>query len=660
LVMLLAMAPMAWADDPPAPPPLPAASDVITVTATRTATRLADTPSSVVVVSKEELATTAAVTVDDALRQVPGFTLFRRSGSRTANPTSQGVSLRGIGASGASRALVLDDGIPLNDPFGGWIYWGRVPRASLERVEVLRGGASDLYGSAAMGGVIQFVRRDPSHRAVVVDASGGSERTGTMSLFAAEQLGTWRGSVAADLFSTQGYVPVEPSQRGAIDVRAGGRHRAVDGRLERVFGEGARLFLRAAHFDESRHNGTPLQTNDTAIRQLAAGADLSLLGGTLGARGYFTDESYAQTFSAIAANRASERLTVDQRVPSRGAGGNVQWTRTIGMHQALLVGGELGDTSGRSDETSFAVNGLRSFGSAGGVHHSAALFAEDLIAATPRLGITAGLRFDRWNNVGGFRNAVRLRPRSDSAWSPRLSLLYRANDGLSLTAAAYRSFRAPVLNELYRSFRVGNVLTQANESLGPERLSAVELGGRLESRQHRASLRATLFSMTTADTIANVTLSTTPALITRQRQNLGGSRSRGLELEGELRPAPAWRLSAGYLFSEAVVTGGTLAGKQLPQVPRQQGTLQASWSPPQLTVAVQTRWSGRQYDDDLNQLPLRGYFAADLFASHALTPLLALTFAAENLFDRRIETGATPVITLATPRTVRIGFRFER
>ena len=110
-----------------------AQSETITVTATRTETRIGDTPASVVVLSREALQTTAAATTDDALRQVPGFTLFRRSGSRTANPTTQGVSLRGIGASGASRALVIDDGIPLNDPFGGWIYWGRVPRSAIER-----------------------------------------------------------------------------------------------------------------------------------------------------------------------------------------------------------------------------------------------------------------------------------------------------------------------------------------------------------------------------------------------------------------------------------------------------------------------------------------------------------------------------------------------
>ena len=113
-------------------------SEEVAVTAARTLTRVSETAASVVVISREDVAATAALTLDDALRQVPGFTLFRRSGSRTANPTSQGVSLRGVGASGASRAVVLADGIPINDPFGGWVYWGRVPREAVSASKCAR------------------------------------------------------------------------------------------------------------------------------------------------------------------------------------------------------------------------------------------------------------------------------------------------------------------------------------------------------------------------------------------------------------------------------------------------------------------------------------------------------------------------------------------
>jgi outer membrane receptor protein involved in Fe transport len=606
--------------------------DSITVTATRTPTRLADTPASVVVLSREEIAASAAPTVDDALRQVPGFTLFRRSGSRTANPTSQGVSLRGVGGSGASRALVLDDGIPLNDPFGGWVYWGRVVRASIDRVEIVRGGASDLYGSAAMGGAIQFVRRANSADAFVFDISGGSQQTATASAFTSLSRGAWRGSVAADLLRTAGYVLVDPSQRGAVDRAADSRHAAVDATLERAFGESARTFVRLSRYAESRNNGTPLQINDTSIKQIAVGADVALVT----ARLYAGQQHYHQTFSAIAADRDSERLTTDQRVPSRYSGGSVQISRAMGTRSLLVAGGEERSVSGTSDEVTTIVSGRQ---------RTLALFVEETWVPLSRISVTGALRYDGWRNFNAQRNGQPLANRSDSAWSPRVSALVRANDRLAFTASAYRAFRAPTLNELYRNFRVANILTRANEDLGPERLSALEFGVR------SGPLRATLFSMITDDTIANVTLSSTPTLVTRQRQNLGSSRSRGLEIESDFRPARDWRLSAGTLFADSRVD----TGKRIPQVPRSQATLQLVW---RSLVGAQARWSAMQFDDDLNQFRLRGYFVVDVFAAHPLARNIDATFAVENVFDRRIETAATPVITLGQPRAVRVGLRY--
>jgi len=626
------------------PQTVPKASDTIVVTATQTQTRLSDTPASVVVITREAMKTTAAATTDDALRQVPGFTLFRRSGSRSANPTSQGVSLRGIGASGASRALVLDDGIPLNDPFGGWIYWGRVPRVAIDHIEIVRGGASDLYGSGAMGGVVQFIRR--TNDDVSFETSAGNEGTGTASLFAAMKRGEWSGSLDADWLATSAYILVQPSQRGAVDVEADARHTTLDGTLRR-----AGSFLRLSRYSESRNNGTPLQINDTAIRQVAAGTDIRTGAGSLLLRGYGSDQDYHQTFSAIAADRKSERLTVDQRVPSSGRGGSLQWFSTIGRN-VIVAGADARQVKGASEELQYAVNGKVTPSNVSGRQRNAAAYVEDVATLAPRVTLSAGIRFDSWRNYDAERNGAALANRSDDAWSPRLTLLVSAAEHLTLTAAAYQSFRAPTLNELYRNFRVGNVQTLANEALGAEHLSAIELGVR------SGPVRLTIFSMSTDDTIANVTLSTTPALITRQRRNLGSSRSRGAELDAEQRLTNRWKLSAGYLLCDSVVIGGDLTGKRLPQVPRNSATLQLAFTPARGSAGLQARWSSMQFDDDLNQFPLRGYAVADLFASYPIASRLDATIAIENATDRRVEVSATPVFTLGTPRTIRLGLRY--
>ena len=140
-------------------------------------------------------------------------------------------------------------------------------------------------------------------------------------------------------------------------------------------------------------------------------------------------------------------------------------------------------------------------------------------------------------------------------------------------------------------------------------------------------------------------------LITRQRQNFGSSRSRGVEADFAKTLASGWSATAGYQFADATLSSGA----RTPQVPRNQATLQLAYRG---FAAVQGRWSSMQFDDDVNQFPLRGYFVVDLFAAHPLASRLDATFSLENVFNRRVETAATPVITLGQPRAARIGLRY--
>src|SRR5450432_214363 len=331
---------------------VPAAiSEQVTVAATRTETRLSDTAASVIVLGSIDLKTTAAVTLDDVLRQVAGFSLFRRSGSRTANPTAQGVSLRGLGGSGASRALVLADGVPLNDPFGGWVYWDRVPRESINQVEVLLGGASHLYGSAALAGVIDISTRRPEANTFSLTTSYGNEMTPDASLYLSEEKHGWAASLAAEIFRTDGYVLVPASQRGRIDTLAGSREASVNFRIEKTLGQSGRVFGAASSFGESRQNGTPLQTNRTHLRQFVLGGDWNAAeAGVVEAHAYGGTQLLDQNFTAISADRNSEALTRVQRVPVQVIGFSGKWTRTIGsarrFRQTLVAGLEAREVRG--------------------------------------------------------------------------------------------------------------------------------------------------------------------------------------------------------------------------------------------------------------------------------------------------------------------------
>src|SRR5215471_6708955 len=167
--------------------------------------RLPAVPTSEYAITSEAIRQAGSLVVDDVLRQVPGFSTFRRSSSLFANPTSQGVSLRGVGASATSRSVVLLDGIPMNDPFGGWVYWARVPRQAIEAMEISNGGFSDLYGGAALGGVVNLKTR--TGEAIYADAefSYGSMNTPDTSFAVGVPLGNWTASAAGQAYQTDGY-----------------------------------------------------------------------------------------------------------------------------------------------------------------------------------------------------------------------------------------------------------------------------------------------------------------------------------------------------------------------------------------------------------------------------------------------------------------------
>lgn len=653
--------------------------DEVTVRATRTETSLGETAASVRVLSTNDLDATAALTLDDGLRQVPGFNLFRRASSRTANPTAQGVSLRGTGASGASRALVLADGVPLNDPFGGWIYWGRIPRASVNRVEVLRGGASDLYGSAALGGVISIFTHDAARNSptLSLQTSYGNAQTGDASVFAsARWRENWNVSVAAEMFRTDGYIIVDEQERGRIDTPAASRRAGLEFTLGRNFGEHGRMFARASYFDESRANGTPLQTNSTIIRQFVLGGDWQTASaGAFSARVYGGTQGFDQSFSAVTQDRNSENLTRTQRVPVEFGGLTSQASRAFGARHTIVAGLDARVVRGRSDEQIFTAGRLASFVSAGGRERTIGVFAQDIFRVTNRLILTGAARVDRWKNddareeTGSLsQNGTiifrRFPNRVETAFSPRASLLYSLTDNVSVVAAVSRAFRAPTLNELYRSFRVGNVFTSANADLRAERATTGETGANLTAFGRRFSARGTLFWTEITRPIANVTLAETPQLITRQRQNLGRTRTRGFEFETQMRISQTWQISGGYLFADARVVEfpANLALENLfiPQVARHQFTVQARYANPSfVNVSVQARSASAQFDDDQNRFRLKGFFTLDALVSRPLARGVEAFAAFENLTNARIEIGRTPVTTIGQPFSARVGVRLR-
>lgn len=649
--------------------------DSVTISITRNQSRLSETPASIVVLSRETLDTTAAQTMDDSLRQIAGFTLFRRSSSKTTNPTTQGANLRGLAGSGASRASVLLDGLSLNDAFGGWTFWSRVPAIAIEQAEVLRGGASAFYGDQGLSGAVNLRTKSFSEKPILrFETSAGTQKTFDASLFTAYGARGWNFDLALEAFQTAGYIPAAETERGTIDTRANSRHNNGFLTVERKFNENARVFARTNIFKERRDNGTSLTNNRTYFRQAALGADfLSEKTGALQFRAFIEKQIYDQTFSAISGNRSAETLSRIQRVPSQNSGANLFWSRAFGASHVISGSLEFKQVRGFSDEIIFTNNRAVSLASAGGNQQTFGVFAQDVWRVSSKLNLNFGGRFDFWENKNALvaaqnlsnnsTSATNFPDRAESAFSPRVAALYQINQNFSFVASVSKSYRAPTLNELYRAFRVGNVLTLANENLKSERADTFETGLNFTGFAKKLSLRGNFFVAQVSRPVVSITLTSTPNLITRQRQNIGKTRARGVELDAEYAPFSKLKFSASYLFTDSRVadfpSNPLLIDKFLPQVARQQLTFQSVYRlSAKLTFSLQGRISDAQFEDDLNTLRLRPYSTFDAFASYKLKRFEIFT-AIENIFDNRYDIGLTPNRTVAASRFVRGGLRFS-
>ena len=640
--------------------------ETVTVTAYRSPLASMDSPASTRVLTTQELAQSTTPALDGKLREVPGFELFRRSSSLVANPTTEGVSLRGLGSTAASRSLVVFDDVPMNDPYGGWIHWEELPPMAIKSVEVVRGGASDLYGSSAIGGVISVVPMRPQSNTFQIDTSYGSLETSSNAAMGSFRAGRWAGLETAGVLATDGYTLIAPNLRGPVDqpsnVHAQNGLAEIDYRIGPADADNThRVFLRGDVENEARHNGTILTTNGTRLWRYVAGADVSGL--TL--RFYGDNEHYRQNFSSIATGRATETLTRYAEDPATELGAVAHWHHVVTQRLLVLAGADTHDVRASDDETLLTTHGLLNTTAR---QRQTGVYGEALY--TPRSWTLSGsARVDHFSNFDALQytsptKSTALPSFSETVFDPRLGLTRRLTSSLALSASGFRAYRAPTENELYRTGQVGQQITQPNSNLRSERATGWETGMQADLSRIASTVRVSYFWTQVNRPITALTLSMTPTSTTLKRENLGQIESRGVSLDYALQPARWIAIEGGYQYAIATVTKYAqqpqLVNNWIPQVARNMATAQVRLSHPKLgSLSLQERASGHQFDDDANQYLLHSYFRFDAYASRKAGRHVEIYASGENLFDRSIEVGKTPVLTLGTPRTARVGLRLN-
>ncbi len=660
---------------PPANPAKPSVQQAITVTADRGLVGVNDSASSVAVLTEQQLEQAPGLALDDRLHSVAGFQLFRRTSSWTANPTSQGVSLRGLGSTAASRTLVVSDQVPLNDPFGGWIHWDEIPTLSIQDVQLLRGGSADLYGSSAIGGVIEVVPATPeaSHFRFAGAGSGATQNSGLGDALLSTSNNRVASLGAGEALTTDGYIPTAPQFRGLVDVpsnvteQAGHVEVRTPVRLTDMSG-----FLRGNVLNESRSNGTPLQTNATRLWRYGGGADAAQTKSHEALRIFGSREGYRQSFSSIAADRNTERLTKLQRVPTDEFGSSLQGSHAFMQPFTAAVGVDVRDVRATDAEESVANAAVTSTTSISARQREVGGFV-NAIWQPHGWSLSGSVRVDSFRTFDAQQlvSTTRLRtplPEIDELIaSPRAGLARYLPHGLALTGTAFRAFRGPTMNELYRTGQVGQQTTLANNNLLAERATGFEFGGEWQS-QRAGQLRASYFWTEVNRPISAVLLTQIATAQTLQRQNLGQIRSRGVMVESQSRQWRGLDATVGYQFAIATVTAfntsspaqNNLIGNWIPQVPREAVTATVNYVAAHVAnLHLIGSYTGQQFDDAENQYRLHPFARLDMSADRTLWRDLSVFASAQNLLDRSIDAGRTPILTLASPRLVQAGLRFN-
>jgi outer membrane receptor protein involved in Fe transport len=662
------------------PPPPPAAA--IIVTGKALPEPKADRVFAVQTVDQRQIEQSPSRQLEQILKDVPGVQLFRRSDARSGHPTSQGITIRALGGNASSRALLILDGVPQTDPFGGWINWPAYNPLDLAGIRLIRGGGSVANGPGALAGTIDMTSRADAGVSGEVDA-------GSRDSLEAQGRGAWvAGSsvmtVSGQAGRSDGFIPITKSTRGPADEPAKYGEWNGRGRWIAPIGSETEVQANLSAFHDWRTRGLDFTTNwtdgtDASVRLVGRGQ------WQWSALAYWQARHLQSSFANVSPGRVTAtRVSLQDNVPSNGVGWSAEVRPPMPDGIELRIGTDARGTSGESRELySFVAGEPTRRRRAGGDTWTEGLFTE-ATAEVGRATLTGGARIDHWRISDGHlleRTLATGAILTDanyperSGWRPtaRGGVEAPISSGFSLRSAAYLGWRMPTLNELFRPFRAGLDATAANPNVDPERLVGAEAGGDFRCGQFH--LAATGFVNRLKDAIANVTLGKGPGVFPGvgfvaaggtyiQRQNVDAVKVYGLEATAEWTSGP-WSLQAGTSLTHARMEGGGAAdflnGLRPAQTPNFAATLIASWQKGSKGAEIILRRVGAQYDDDLNSDTLKAATTLDASLSWPLTRGLQIVARGENITNALVMAGINGdnSIERATPRTLWIGLRLR-
>ncbi len=620
--------------------------DTVVVTASRGSSSLSasELPASTTVLKREQILASPGRTLDELLREVAGVQLPPLN-SLSSFPVNPSVALRGVGlGDNGTRTLVLLNGIPVNGAFFGNIFWNRIPKNDIERIEIVRGSSSSVFGSLAIGGVISIFTRTPgSETRATVDLRGGSDSTyaGDFSLGGALN-DNFSMSIAGNYFETGGYFLTRPEDRSPIDAPTDNELFNISVATAYQVDEKLSAELRLDYYEQDQRTSTRLSTSETEVLSLTGGIEAQLdpvsrLRGTL----FYSDEDFQNdgTSTVVRGVRDAEFVSNTHLTPAESLGGSLVYSREISeLLRVVSLGIDWRRLEGKDDQDIFTSDGQLFLNQiAGGKQRFVGLFTEVSAQPHSRLTLLASVRYDDVSTSDATRvldGVVEELPEIDfDRLNTRIGLNFKASSQITLYGAFARGFRAPTLAELYRRFGTSSFVGLPNPELEQETSSSGEAGLRFEYQRVHSEIN--LFRINLDNQIGSVVAGFGP--FTLRNENVGEARSQGLEWITKARLTPNLALDVSYTYTDTEILENLddpeILGNRLEGAPEHTALFGLLWSPQQWKVNLRARFVDKQFQDLSNETRLPSHWVIDAGARYRFTPAFEAFVNIENLLD---------------------------
>ncbi len=615
-------------------------SDGIVVTATRTEKRLGDVPATARVITHKEIESSPANTVDEILRRVAGIDLQRSQGFVGS---SGAVSIRGVGSyrSAGDRTMILLDGVPINSMYTGQVAWNAIPKKEVDRIEILSGPASALYGSMAMGGVVNLITKNPAMGEKPVDiqigCGGWSTREGSVKFTQARE--NWGVRINGQYLETDGYISTPEEDRDDYTTGSEVERYILNGNLNYRFLKNHSLIMKLLYSDSDRIKGREYYTSSTKDYK-------ANLGWTW--KGKRTDWKVSLYGNSSPGDEAQDTRSHDAinyfiHRDKDDAGIIAQVSLPVGESHTITAGSDY--RWGKAGIENTAPDGsLESRG--GGSKDLLSLFAQEEWKPGKRLGIVAGARADLWRSFDGYTYEPAIsseenhyEKRSDWAISPKIGLNFHLNDIVTLRSVLGSSFRTPNLYELYYASTRGQWDYLPNPNLEPENMYSVEVGIDIRFGDKFVT-RTAAYGSEARNYIYSIATDEENGI--KEKMNVGKVKIDGIEWEAEYKINRWFSVSGNYTYTHSVISQFTpdtsLENKELRYTPHHKGNLGISFSHPRFVkISVAGRYVGYRYNDDLNEEKVEDFFVVDVNLSKKLTDNMEVILDVENALDKTYE-----------------------